>query len=333
MPRIRTTGFSIAPHPLMDQMHTAAGTQRLKVDLVLHRHGNKSADGCFASVATIAKETGINRDDTCLTLKWLVENGWAVREARPGRTSTYYLRQDEPTHPQVGTHPQEATPPEVTPPTHLQVTPPTHPQVTQTRTQEQEPRNKNPLEVEPPLPPKGGDAAGWVWVENPQHADHPSFGGAALLGGAPPPVSGGTLAAVPQAQEPAPSPPKRTRMAKPQPFTPTQDDIPAALLPVEAPLMAFWAEKGGQRTKAAWTALLGNLERIWRDPDGGTGVVFQQLDNAIQSGWTSITFANWKKYGQTPAGRRVSAGQDSQQDVLDRFMRRCDEMDAMGVAL
>ncbi len=300
----------------MDQMHTAAGTQRLKVYLVLHRHGNKSVDGCFASVATIAKETGINRDDTCTTLKWLVENGWAVRESRPGRTSNYYLRQDEPTHPQVGTHPQGATLPEVTPPTHLQVTPPTHPQVTQTRTQEQEPKNKNPLEAEPPLPPKGGHPRDWVWVENPQHGDSPSYGGMMLFkADCPSPAAGGTLDVVPQ-PEPAPSPPKRTRMAKPQPFTPTPDDIPAALLPVEAPLMAFWAEKGGQRTKAAWTALLGNLERIQSDLDGGTDVVRQQLDNAIQSGWTSVTYANWQRWGR-PApfppiagaggGRRKSA--------------------------
>ncbi len=141
------------------------------------------------------------------------------------------------------------------------------------------------------------------------------IGSDACIRPTPPPASGGTLAAVPQ-PEPAPSPPKRTRMAKPQPFTPTPDDIPASLLPVEAPLMAFWAEKGGQRTKAAWTALLGNLERIWRDPAGGTDVIRQQLDNAIQSGWTSVTYANWQKWGRPApfppvagmaSGRRKSA--------------------------
>ena len=286
----------------MDQMHTAAGTQRLKVYLVLHRHGNKSADGCFASVATIAKETGINRDDTCTTLRWLVENGWAVREPRPGKTTTYYLRQDEPTHPQVGTHPQVATLPEVTTPTHLQVTPPTHPQVTQTRTQEQEPKNKNPLEGEPPLPPKGGTYDPHAWLGDPWPAASPA------------PAAGGTLDAVPQPQDPAPSPPKRNRMAKPQPFDPGPDDVPASLLPVEAPLRAFWQVKGGQRTEQAWNCLTGALERIWRHSDGGMEAVREQLDGGIQNGWGSITFANWQKYGTRTAsptgmasGRRKSA--------------------------
>jgi hypothetical protein len=298
MPRIRTTGFSIAPHPLMDGMHTAAGTQRLKMYLALHRHGHRSPDGCFASVATLAKETGINRDDTCLTLRWLVENGWAVRDSRPGKPSVYHLRQDEPTHPQVGTLPQVATHPEVTPPTHPQVTPPTHPQVTQTRTQEQEPKNKNPqTALEPPTPASGG-------------TDGQGAG------------SGGTVATEPQGSAPRPA---KTRMKR---FHPSSDDIPACLLPLEAPLMAFWAEKGGRTTEAAWKALAGALERIWRDPDGGTAVVEQQLENAIQSGWTSITYANWKKYGQ-PLPARNGNGRSPQSSAADNVIRF---LNAQGVA-
>jgi hypothetical protein len=304
----------------MDGMHTAAGTQRLKVYLVLHRHGNRSADGCFASVATIAKETGINRDDTCLTLKWLVENGWAVREARPGRTSTYYLRQDEPTHLQVGTHPEEATPPQVTPPTHLGVTPPTHPQVTQTRTQEQEPKNKNPLEVETPYPLRKGETVVVVGVGEEVRGSDACIPSLA-------PAAGGKVAADPQPQRPDPAPSPKRRMAKPPAFQPSPDDIPASLLPAEAPLRAFWEVKGGQRTQQAWNCLTGALERIWRHPDGGMEAVREQLDGGIQNGWGSITFANWQKYGTRPLApvgstRRGSATMDAAQAAIAMYHER-----------
>jgi hypothetical protein len=103
-------------------------------------------------------------------------------------------------------------------------------------------------------------------------------------------------------------------------FDPSPDDIPACLLPLEAPLRAFWAEKGGRTTEAAWKALAGALERIWRDPDGGTAVVEQQLENAIQSGWTSITYANWKKYGQ-PLPARNGNGRSPQSSAADNVIR------------
>ena len=73
--------------------------------------------------------------------------------------------------------------------------------------------------------------------------------------------------------------------------------------------------------------MLANLERIWAHPDGGTQVVAQQLDNAIQSGWTSVTFANWQKYGQAlPArsggGPRKSATDQAADNVLAMFAAR-----------
>jgi hypothetical protein len=91
-------------------------------------------------------------------------------------------------------------------------------------------------------------------------------------------------------------------------FVPTAEDIPACLLPVEAPLRAFWQDKTGQRTQQAWNCLTGALERIWQHPDGGTAAVREQLENATQAGWRSITFANWVKYGQTALAPAAFAG-------------------------
>ena len=148
------------------------------------------------------------------------------------------------------------------------------------------------------------------------------------------PFRGGTLAEDPHPQrpDPAPSPPKPTRMAKPKPFVPSPDDIPASLLPVEAPLRAFWQVKAGQTTQQAWNCLTGALERIWRHPDGGTDAVRDQLEAATQAGWRSITFANWQKYSQQPgpspiharpaAGPRRSATDQAADNVLAMFAAR-----------
>jgi hypothetical protein len=122
------------------------------------------------------------------------------------------------------------------------------------------------------------------------------------------PFRAGKVAADPQPQQQDPAPSPKPRMAKPRAFEPTTDDIPASLLPAEAPLRAFWEVKGGQRTQQAWNCLTGALERIWRHPDGGMEAVREQLDGGIQNGWGSITFANWQKYGTRPAGFLAAGG-------------------------
>jgi hypothetical protein len=179
------------------------------------------------------------------------------------------------------------------------------------------------VELEPPTPyggfPPEGETHG-------QDAELVAFR-AALEGRAP----SGTLAVDPQPQrpDPAPSPPKRKRVAKPKPpaFHPTPDDVPAALLPVQDTLLAFWAEKDGSNSERAWTELLGDLQLIWAHPNGGTEVVRAQLSNGIQNGWQSITFSNWQKYGQTalaPVGgsRRGSATMDAAQAAIAMYHER-----------
>jgi hypothetical protein len=186
---------------------------------------------------------------------------------------------------------------------------------------EEEQRIKNKKELKPPT----------YYVSSPPRGATHTQGNRSTVPSAavPEPFAGGTLASLPQPQhaaEPdriAPSPPKPRIKA----FVPTTEDIPPALLPVEAPLKAFWQDKAGQRTQQAWNCLTAALERIWRHPDGGTAAVREQLDNAIQSGWRSITFANWLKYGQTalaPAGnaRRGSANMDAARAAIAMYDQR-----------
>lgn len=185
------------------------------------------------------------------------------------------------------------------------------------RSIDRRPTEENQNSQEPPLPPAGGT--------------HASGHGTVL---SPFPGVGGTLAEDPHPQrtDPAPSPPKLTRMAKPSAFVPSPEDIPASLLPVEAPLRAFWQVKAGQTTQQAWNCLTGALERIWRHPDGGTGAVRDQLEAATQAGWRSITFANWQKYSQQvrpssihvrpAAGPRKSATDQAADNVLAMFAAR-----------
>lgn len=75
-------------------------------------------------------------------------------------------------------------------------------------------------------------------------------------------------------------------------------DIPAGLLPVEQELLSFWAEKAGTSSQRAWRVLLTELEKIQHAPGGGTEVVREQLNQATQAGWRSVTHTNWLAYGQ-----------------------------------
>jgi hypothetical protein len=96
MPRIRSTGFSICPHPLMDQMAEPGGKQRVCIYLLLHRYGNGSEQGCYASVTTMAKQLGMKRADVMAAITWLITNGWATyTTAADGRRRHIYLNADQ----------------------------------------------------------------------------------------------------------------------------------------------------------------------------------------------------------------------------------------------
>jgi hypothetical protein len=62
----------------MDQIAEPGGKQRVCVYLLLHRHGNGSPDGCYASVTTLSHELGSSRRDVMAAIQWLITNGWAT---------------------------------------------------------------------------------------------------------------------------------------------------------------------------------------------------------------------------------------------------------------
>jgi hypothetical protein len=94
MPRVRSTGFSICPHQLLDQIAEPGGKQRVCVYLLLHRHGNGSPHGCYASVTTLSRELGSSRRDVMAAIRWLIDNGWATYAYDDGHRRHIYLNAD-----------------------------------------------------------------------------------------------------------------------------------------------------------------------------------------------------------------------------------------------
>lgn len=315
--RVTTKGFAILPHEVSDTVPQEIKGAVRSVYPALHRRGWGSAEGCWASIKSLQDESGFGRHSVIAALRWLVAEGWVTKEERPGYTCVYRVRIDDPQPPEKK-HPVQKRRGSPRPKTEGVPTPKTDGVPRPKTDYEQEPSNKNPLTTkEPPthyvgLPPEG-DTHG-------SDDDWPEWCVAW-----PSACASGTLVEDPQPQrpDPAPSPPKRTPMAKPRAFVPTPDDIPASLLPVEAPLMAFWQHKQGQRTQQAWNCLTGALERIWRHPDGGIDAVRDQIDNATQAGWRSITFANWQKYGTRPlapiGGSRRKSSTEAAADAVIAF--------------
>jgi len=94
MPRIKSTGFSICPNPLLAGIAEPGGKQRVCVYLMLHRFGNGNEDGCYASVSTLSKALGINRRDVMAAISWLLANGWASYTTGEGRRRHIHVNAD-----------------------------------------------------------------------------------------------------------------------------------------------------------------------------------------------------------------------------------------------
>ena len=88
----KSTRFASIPYELMDVMTERSGKQIVCVYLWLHRFGWCSDQGCWASLATIAKSTGIKVKDVQQALRYLISEGWVVQTPRPGRTSVFFVR-------------------------------------------------------------------------------------------------------------------------------------------------------------------------------------------------------------------------------------------------
>jgi len=98
MPRVKSTGFSICPHELLDQIAEPGGKQRVCVYLLLHRYGNASQQGCYASVTTLSKDLGSSRRDVMSAIHWLIDNGWATYTYDDGHRRHIYLNADRRKH-------------------------------------------------------------------------------------------------------------------------------------------------------------------------------------------------------------------------------------------
>lgn len=123
---VSASGFAITPYALMDQFKDP---KILAVYLWLHRHGFASSQGCWASVQTIADESGVGINGVRLAIKTLCQAGWVLKRERPGRSTAYFVRVDPPL---------QTTPDEIVTPHEIVRAPLTK------SLDEQEPRNKNP---------------------------------------------------------------------------------------------------------------------------------------------------------------------------------------------
>jgi hypothetical protein len=129
----------------------------------------------------------------------------------------------------------------------------------------------------------------------------------------------------------------RTARPKASRFQPTADDIPAVLLPVQAEILIFWPASGGKKTEIAWNRLMGQLQKIQDDSQGGTEILRDQLEQGAADGWKSITHSNWERFGKkvqaTPvvgSGLKGRHNPDEQAAAAVAFIRERDRRRAMG---
>ena len=73
-------------------------------------------------------------------------------------------------------------------------------------------------------------------------------------------------------------------------------------------IQEFWRAKKGRRSDRAWVMLLNGLTDI--QASYGDRVVREQLELAAANGWTSITLANYEKFG-LPRGNAPQQGNGS----------------------
>ena len=166
MASFHAKGFAVVPYQLMDSAPINLRAHLFAVYLVLHRRGWNSTHGCWASVHTIQEDAGVGRKSVHAALRWLLSEGWVTREERPGFTSVYRVRVEDPLPaPRPERSPSEATqvkndPGQKRPDPQVKNDPGprskmTHKQEPLTRTQEQEPPiSPKPQTAEPDPQPK-----------------------------------------------------------------------------------------------------------------------------------------------------------------------------------
>jgi hypothetical protein len=74
---------------------------------------------------------------------------------------------------------------------------------------------------------------------------------------------------------------------------------------VQAEILIFWPASGGKKTEIAWNRLMGQLQKIQDDSQGGTEILRDQLEQGAADGWKSITHSNWERFGKKDQGTPV----------------------------
>ena len=97
---ITRTRFAQAPLKLMEACADHKGW--LFVYLWLWHYADKD-DNAWPSLDRLAAECHMKRDAVRAALKWLTETGWIEREDRPGSTSVFHVRLENPS-PEHGEH-------------------------------------------------------------------------------------------------------------------------------------------------------------------------------------------------------------------------------------
>ena len=318
----------MAPDLLVDATADRKGT--LFVYLNLWKHGSGSLgirNNSYPSVETQASQCRMDPKDVREARNWLIENGWLLREERPGITPNFTILL-EPRNP-----PRKRPTPRAKAPRGRCPTPPLG-QKPHPTPGAYAPPNKNHLtrtneqDLEPPLPPSGGNAGG---------------GQGELITVEALPVDAVVSKSPEPAKVPEPPPPTMapTKTRKPR-FQPTADDIPADLLPVQHELLAFWPTRSGQMTPEAWARMLGQARQIQQDQRGGTEILREQLDDGISASidgkrWQSLKFKNWELYGpkagapaMRPGNRRPTPEENAAAAVA--FIQARDACKAAAVA-
>lgn len=297
-------GFVIVPHELLDE---APDGSVVLVYISLYRHGHGSREGCWCSQQRLSQESGVYLKGVRKALLWLEENGWVQGDHRTGRTAIYrvitqrHLGRNEPR--------SKTTQVENALGGRSKTT-----QVPRSKTTyEQKPSNKNPRtkNQEDPLTPQPRPRGTRADGTNPRaQGTNPRAQGRNLR------AQGTNLRA--QGTNP-----------RAQRIDPATAPLPEALEQHRQAIADFWAAKrsGSARTATAFTLLVKQLERIQAaDPSA----VAEQLDAATQAGWSSITYANWERYGRretraTQSGsHRTLPTRPTQGDYLERALARLD---------
>lgn len=203
--------------------------------------------------------------------------------------------------------------------------------------EDQEKKNKKKKSIEPPLPPAAQgehrpeagaapacrDRDGFLLTDPEPHDEAPA---AVQPQPQQRPQPQNPPRPLPEAPDPEAAPPvkpkAKTREAG---FVPAVEDVPAALLPVQRELLAFWSARHpkGRRTQGAWDRMLSHARKIQDHQQGGTEILRQQLEAGAEArvsgpGWLGLDFNRWQQYGTKAGAPATGARFQGKRSTMDR---------------